>query len=301
MVVWVMDANLLKILVDGLFRGGSYSLMALGLTLLYGVARIVNMSHGSLFMLSVYIYYIFSTIILGLDPWLALMVTILVMGVIGAIIHRLAVHPVLGDDVAILVVTITIAVIIQALVMMFFGSSQAINLKNPMDFGYFKFYGLEISWTSVITFVLSLSLFALVTLFISKTKIGKAMQALSQDREAAMLMGINTNRLYTFTMILSAILASLAGFMYCVPTRSVVPGVWLSAITSAFAIVILGGLGSIKGSLIGSFVVGYSEIIVRNLHSEGMALMPLAALCVMITVLIIRPKGLFGKRVEMED
>jgi branched-chain amino acid transport system permease protein len=301
MVVGMINETLLKIIIDGLIRGGSYSLIALGLTLLYGVARIVNMSHGSLFMLSVYIYYAFSTpLILGLNPWLALIMAILFMGVFGAIMHRLAVHPILGDDVAIMVVTITIAVAIQALVIMFFGG-ETIGLISPIESSYFEFLGVTVSWLSVMTLILSLSLFALIALFISKTKIGKAMQALSQDREAAMLMGINTNRLYILTMILSVILASIAGFIYCIPYRMVYPGVWLNAIISAFAIVIVGGLGSIKGSLIGSFVIGYAEIIVRELHTEGGAIVPLAPLSVMIAVLIIRPKGLFGKRVEMED
>jgi len=294
------EINVLKILIDGLIRGGSYSLMALGLTLLYGVTRIVNMSHGSLFMLGVYIYYVFSTLISGIDPFLALIMAIIFMGVFGAILHRLAVHPILGDDVAILVVTITIAVAVQALVLMFFGG-ETISIIDPIGLGYIEFLGLTLSGTSIMTLLLSLSLFAFIALFLNKAKIGKAMQAVSQDREAAMLMGINANRLYTLAMILSAILASIAGFFYCLPIRMVGPSIWFSAITSAFAIVILGGLGSVKGSLIGSFVIGYAEITMRELITEGGAIVPIAPLSVMIVVLIVRPKGLFGKRVEMED
>lgn len=295
-----MMEELLEIIIEGFIRGGTYSLMALGLTLLYGVGRIVNMSHGAIFMLGVYMYYAFSTLILGLPPFLALIMAILVMGLIGAIIHRLTVQPILGDDVAILVVTMTIAVAIQAVVLIFFGG-ETVYIINPIDFGYFKFLGVVLSWTSAITFFLSLSLFLLVALFINKSKVGKAMQALSQDREAAMLMGINVNRLYTLTMILSVILATIAGFMYCIPVKSAGPSIWFNAIISSFAIVILGGLGSIKGSLAGSFIIGLAESAVIKLHTEGGSIVLIAPLTVMIAVLLIRPKGLFGKRVEMED
>jgi branched-chain amino acid transport system permease protein len=290
-----------EIIIKGIIQGGSLSLIALGLTLLYGVSRVVNMSHGALLMLSVYIYYALSTpLILGLDPWLALIMAILFMGVFGAIMYRLTIHPILGDDVAIMVVTITIGVALQALVVMFFGGEN-IGLISPIELGYIEILGVSVSWISIITLIVSLSLFALVALFINGTKIGKAMQALSQDREAAMLMGINTNRLYVLTMILSVVLVSIAGFLYCIPVKLVYPGLWLSTIISAFAIVIVGGLGSIKGSLIGSFIIGYADTIVRNLHPAAGSIASLVPLSVMVAVLLIRPKGLFGKRVEMED
>lgn len=314
-----MDINwLLEVLIPGMFRGSYYSLMALGLTLVYGVGRIVNLAHGSLIMFGVYMYYVFSILILNVHPFLAIVMAMLFMGVIGALAHRSAIHPVLGDDAAIMVVTLTLAVLFNELTIMFF-TAKSIDIINPIKsgsiefnlfgwvcsfswtLGNFKFLGVTMSWTQVITFFLAMLLFAIVALFINMSKIGKALQAMSQDREAAMLMGINVNKLYIFTMFVAAMLAAIGGIMYSLPSASVNPMLWVSSIVPTFAVVILGGLGSIKGSLLGSFLVAFSEQIVYKAVPQGGAITLVAPLVVMIVVLLIRPKGLFGKRVEMED
>lgn len=297
MVIW-MDWT--RIILYGLFSGGYYSLMALGLTLVYGVGRVVNLAHGILIMFGVYMYYVFSSIF-NIHPFLAIIMAMLSMGVIGAVIHRLAIHPVLGDDAAVMVVTMATAVLFNELTIMFF-TAKSIGIINPLkDLGNFKLLGIVVSWTQVITFILSLSLFALVTLFINLTKAGKALQAMSQDREAAMLMGVNVNRLYIFVMSIAAMLAAIGGIMYSLPGATLNPTLWIDSIVPTFAVVILGGLGSIKGSLIGSFIVSFSQQIVYWGVSGGGAIVLVAPLAVMIVVLLIRPKGLFGKRVEMED
>jgi branched-chain amino acid transport system permease protein len=308
----------IQIIVYGILNGGYYSLMALGLTLLYGVGRIVNFAHGALIMLGVYMYYVFSILILNIHPFIAIVMSVVFMGIIGSIVHRLAIHPVLGDDAAVMVVTMTLGVLFNALTIMFF-TAKSIDIINPIksgsielrlfdwvcsfswELGNFKFLGVTVSWTQVITFFLSLLLFGLVTLFINMSKTGKALQAIAQDREAAMLMGINANKLYMLVMFMAAMLASIGGIMYSLPSASVNPSLWVSSIVVTFAIVILGGLGSIKGSLLASFIISFSGQIVYQTLPQAGAIVLVAPLAVMIAVLLVRPKGLFGKRVEMED
>jgi len=299
-----MIDEILKILIWGTLIGGCYSLLALGLTLLYGVARVVNLAHGSIFMLGVFTYYAFSFRYLTLDPWLALATAIIFTGLLGVILYRTTIHPILGDEVATLVITITLAILIQNLVVILFGSAK-VPLINPMGEKFFNFLGVTVSFTSAVSFFLSISLLFVVALFVNKSKIGKSMRAVSQDREAAMLMGVNVNRLLVFVAFLSAMLAAIAGFMYAISSLGyfgyAVYYMWFAPLTSSFAIVILGGLGSVKGSFLGSFVVSYSQQIVAVFVPQGGGIISLAALVVMVAILLIRPKGFFGKRVEMEE
>lgn len=307
----------MTIIMSAIFRGGSYALMALGLTLVYGVGRIVNLAHGSLIMFGVYMYYAFS-MIFNIHPLLAMVMAILFTGIIGLIFHRLTIHPVLGDDVAVMVVTMVASVLFSGLILMFF-TAQTRNIVNPIKsgsiefnlfgwvcsiswkLGNFTFLGVLVSWTQVVTFLLSVTLFALVSLFINMSKTGRALQATAQDREAAMLMGINVNRVYMFVMLIASILAAIGGIMISLPGEDVNPTLALNSIVSTFAIVILGGLGSIKGSLVGSFIISFFEQYVYFTVPEGLGIMSISPLATMIAVLMIRPKGLFGKRVEMED
>lgn len=302
--VMLMIDKITEILVWGTLIGGSYSLVALGLTLMYGVARVINLAHGALYMLGPFLYYGFSFMILnlGLDPWIVLLITLIFTGILGAILYRITIHPILGDEVAQLVVTITLAVLLANLVLILFGSNF-VRIISPFGEEVFVNYlGVALPFSLVISGCLSVSLFAVIALFINKFKIGKAMKALSQDRESAMLMGINVNRLLILTMFLSTVMAALAGFMATVSSLGLaIYYMWFNPLTASFAIVVLGGLGSIKGSLIGSFVIAYAEQAVRTLFEQGGAIISVAPLAAMIIVLLVRPKGLFGKRVEMEE
>jgi branched-chain amino acid transport system permease protein len=296
--------EIIQILVQGTLAGGSYSLIAVGLTLIYGVARVINLAHGAFYLLGAFACYGFISMILGLglNPWYALLTTLIFVGILGAILYRSTIHPILGDEVAQLVVTITLAVLIADFVVVIFGSSW-VNLRFPFEDFYFIFLGILLSFSSVTNFSLSISLFVVVAIFVNKSKIGKAMRALSQDREAAMLMGINTSRLLMFVMTLSTILAAIAGFMAGIssPQGLIIYYMWFNPMTTAFAIVVLGGLGSIKGSFIASFIIAYAEQAIIVLVPQGGTIVPVAPLTAMIIVLLVRPKGLFGKRVEMED
>lgn len=288
------------IIIQGAITGAVYGLLALGFTLIYGVARVVNMAHGALFMLGAYVFFAFGPLgVFRLELTLALILAAISLGIVGVIIYRLTVHPVIGDVLAAIVVTLGVAMIVQQLVLIVFGS----NYKPVPSFveGAATWGSVTVTYSRLLAFAISLVLFAVVLIFIKITKIGSAMRAVAQDREVAMLMGVNTTRLYMLTMAISTSLAALAGILIVSSTTLVAePYMWTEPLVTSFAIVILGGLGSIKGSLVGAFIIGYAETGVASLIPQGGYLQGAVALGIMLVILLLRPKGLFGKRIELE-
>jgi len=298
-----------EILVYGAISGGVYALLALGFTLIYGVSGVVNLAHGSFYMLGAYMFFIFGTLgFLGSEPILAsilaLILSVLFVGILGGIMYRLVIHPIIGDDVAVMVATVCVALIFQQLVLLGFGTSFPPVRWPEGSFVHesTQILGVTVQYSRILAFMVSLGLFGCLLMFITKSKIGKAMRAASQDREVAMLMGINTERLYMLAMVVSAMLAAVASiFITASTSMSAGAYMWLHPLGLSFSIVILGGLGSIKGSLLGGFIIGYAEQAVAIAVPEGGAIIGVVPLTVMLLVLLLRPKGLFGKRVELEE
>lgn len=292
-----------EIIILGAFTSGTLALLAIGFSLIYGVAEVVNMAHGALFMLGAYLYFFFTApppYPLQLDVIPAIIIAVVVTAIIGAIIYRLTIDPIIEDLVATLVVTVGIAIIIQQLMLIQFSATFR-GLPNLVE-GNQVILGVTVSNSKILAFASSMLIFACLYAFIAKIKIGTAMRAVAQDREVAMLMGVNCERLCMLTMGISASIAAIAGILITTSTTGIAqPLMWQTPLYMSFAIVILGGLGSIKGSLIGAFIVGYTEIIFKYTVPGGSYLTGIVALAVMTSVLLIRPKGLFGKRVEMED
>jgi branched-chain amino acid transport system permease protein len=200
-----------------------------------------------------------------------------------------------------MVATVCLALIFQQLMLLVFGPPNV--PVTPLVKGSLPpIWGLTITYARILAFAVSLILFVSLWLFISKSKVGKAMRAVSQDREVAMLMGINTERLYMLAMAISSMLAGVAAIFIAGSTTGVAGAwMWMYPLALSFSIVILGGLGSIKGSLIGGFIIGYAEQAVAIAAPEGGAIVSVVPFTVMVIVLLLRPKGLFGKRIEMED
>jgi branched-chain amino acid transport system permease protein len=299
-----------EIILFGAIQGGLYALLALGFTLIYGIAGVVNLAHGSFYMLGAYMFFVFQKSGL-LGPVtieasiLAIILAVIFVAFVGSVIYRLIIHPVLGDEVAVMVVTICVALIFQQLILVIFGTSFP-PIGWPADSflarTYVKILGVNLLYSRIAAFAASLALFGTMLVLIAKTKIGKAMRAVSQDREVAMLMGINTTRLYMLTMGISALLAATASILITTSTGTGGGAwLWLHPLALSFSIVILGGLGSIKGSLLGGFIIGYAEQTVAFAVPEGGAIVGVVPLAVMAIVLLLRPKGLFGKRIEMEE
>ncbi len=283
-----------ELLIYGAISGAVYALLALGFTLIYGVAEILNMAHGALYMLGVYMFVALIKYF-ELDLFPSIMAAAILVGLIGIAVYGL-IRPVIDEALPVLVVTLGATLIIEQLAIIQFGARDI--RVPPILSGTFTILGVKILRERFLAFALSLSLLSILWMFITRSKIGLAMRAVAQDREVGMLMGINTERLYILTIFISGSLAAIAGVLL---TRPVVnPFVWQYPLTMSFAIVVLGGLGSIKGSLIGAFIVGYAENALIFLVPGGEYLRGAIALAVMVVVLVLRPAGLFGKRVEME-
>jgi len=284
-----------SIIINGAILGGIYALLSLGFTLIYGVSGVINLAHGAFFMLGAFMFSAFGP--LGVIP--ALILAVIFVGFSGSIVYRLTIHPLLGDDVAIMVVTVSLALVLQQLILLAFGFSAPVA---PLVSGLTVVWGVPVIHMKLLAFALSLGLFFGLWIFIAESKVGAAMRAVSQDREVAMLMGINTERLYMLTMGISAGFATLAGVFI---GSALLGGqasafMWLQPLFISFAIVVLGGLGSIKGTLIGSFIIAYAEHCVVNLAPQGGQIVAAVPIIIMVLIILIRPKGLFGKRIEME-
>ncbi|MFQ5835802.1 MAG: branched-chain amino acid ABC transporter permease [bacterium] len=292
------------ITIYGALAGAVYALLALGFTLIYGVANVVNMAHGSFFMLGAYMFIAFGPLGLSqLDVIPALILATIFVGIVSSVVYVLTIHPIVEDELAVLVATIGVALILEQLIVIGFSRAFGGTYLAVPSFlsGYVTFLGMKVVMARILVAVISLVLFAAVLIFVTKSKIGRAMRAVAQDREVAMLMGINTTKLYMLTMAISASLAATAGiFIASAISGTANPAMWLRPLVLSFAIVILGGLGSIKGTFIGAFIVGYAENAVIIVIPEGSFLGGAAALVIMVLVLLLRPRGIFGKRIELE-
>ena len=299
-----------SIIIMGIISGLIYALIALGFTLVYGISGIVNLTHGAFFVLGAYLY----GILLGslptlippefsyLTPVLAIIMSILFTGIIGSIFYRATLHQLLGEDVSILIASICGCLVFQQLIYITMGSMYAFSFSIPILIsGKIRILNTDVLTGRAIAALISIAAFIALSLFIWKTKTGRGMKALSQDTEAAMLMGVNTNRLYTLTTAISAGLAALGGILYTsTVTYGVASYMWMLGLALAFTVVVLGGLGSIKGSLLGGLILGISqEAVFRILPGTGVLQDSIPFIIVILT-LLIRPKGLFGKRIEME-
>jgi len=295
-----------EIILLGTVTSLIYALLALGFTLIYGVSGIINLAHGALVMVGAYIFGALIDFFPSLFPAkfsympivLAFILTPILTGIIGSIFYRLTLHQILGDQIATLVVSICGCMLFAQLIWMIFGATLAGRFSITFFSGSFTVAGVTIISVLALGAVVSILLFASIWMFISKTRIGMAMKALSQDLEAAMLMGVSVERMYMLTSAIAGALASIAGVFYVSIVGATSLGVWLPALAISFSVVILGGLGSLKGTVIGALIFGYSATAISLLGGGG--LVTSFPFIVLIIVLIIRPKGLFGKRIEME-
>jgi branched-chain amino acid transport system permease protein len=302
-----------SIIVLGTISGLIYALIALGFTLVYGISGVVNLTHGIFVVLGAYFYGILLNVLPNyvspdfsfLTPVLAILLSCIITGIIGSVFYRMTLHQILGDEVGILIASICSALIFYQLIYITLGVSAAFSfdVKLPLQWlpPKIRLINTEVLTGRALAALVSFLSFIVLSILISKTKTGRAMKALSQDLEAAMLMGISTEKLYMFTAAISAGLASLAGILYAsTVTFGVSAQMWMLGLAISFTVVVLGGLGSIKGSLLGGLILGISETAVVKILPGGGVLQTSIPFMIIIVVLIIRPKGLFGKKVEME-
>ena len=277
----------LKILIFGAVVSGIWALVASGFSLIFGVARILNFAHGTLFVLSAY----FGIVLIkyGINNYIAFVLGILFAGVIGVIIFRLTISPIKTHEVMVVIVTLAIALLVEQFLLLIFGE-HGISFPSLIG-GIQNIDGVRITNIRILSFFVAMATLILLEVFITRTKTGKMINATSQDMEAAMLMGIDVDRIYLITMFISSILAGLGGLLYS-QIFATTPIVSVKALIYAFAIVILGGLGSLRGSIIASFIVGY--VIVVTITFLGARWSEFVMLLTIISILVVKPTGLFG-------
>ncbi len=281
--------DLLSILVLGTIWGAVYSLIAVGFTLIFGVAGIVNLSHGAFYMLGAYLAYTFMTI-LKINVPLAALMAVAGVAVIGMGIDYFGIRPMRERHAYVLILTLAFALFFQELMYGIYGPyGKPVQsfVKGEMVIGR-----IDISYQKLITLFVAGALVALLWFFIKKTRTGRSISAVAQNKDASILVGVQYEKVYRMTMAISAGLAATAG-VFISPILEAVPTMWSCPLFKAFAIVIIGGLGSMEGAIIASLLLGYSETLVSILISANYS--DMVYLIAIILILALRPTGLLAR------
>lgn len=284
--------QILEILISGITQGAVYCVVAVGLSLVYGASRILNFAHGSLYSLGGFLAWYLVAGDPGLPLWLAVLLVLPVLSLTGIGIERAIIRPLRGSDkwkINTIMVTLGLAFIIENGLQLVFGPGT--RTIAPFVEGSLSVGGITITWYKLSIFVISLALVGALEFFLSSTRYGQAVRAVSQDMQGANQVGINVNQIFGLTFALSVVLTGIAGILLA-PVFLVSPlGGW-APFLKAFVIVVLGGLGSTKGAFVAAFILAVLEAFVIFYIGPSWA-MP-AWLLLLIIVLMIRPKGLFG-------
>jgi branched-chain amino acid transport system permease protein len=285
-----------QIVVWGVMSGAIYAMLALGFTFMFGVARVINLAQGAFFMVSAYFMYIFISL-LQLNIPLSIALTIILAGAIGVVAYQLLIRRIEEYHATVILITLAIALVLQEVILLIFGGFY--RSAEPFIPGTTILLGIDILNQYLLTLgVVSVCLVG-TGVFLYKTKTGLAIRSVAQDREIANVMGINVGRVYLIAMGLGAALAGIAGALIA-PIYTLSPGMGWHPLVMMLAVVVLGGLGSIKGSVSGAFILALVEAAVVFLLPMGSFLKGAVALAIVIAVLLIRPEGLFGIVFEEE-
>lgn len=283
-------------LFNGLQLGSIYALVALGYTMVYGIAKLINFAHGDIIMVGGYTVFLAISLPIfqnGLPLWLAVIPAVVVCTLLGVLIERIAYRPLRDSSrISLLITTIGVSLFLQNLFVKIFSSSAkpipALFPQKSIDFG-----GTHLSLATVITVVSTIILTYLLNLFVNKTKHGKAMLAVSEDYGAAELVGINVNQVMTMTFAIGSALAGIASVLYVSSYPQIQPFMGSMLGIKAFTAAVLGGIGSIPGAVVGGLILGIIEVMTRAYLSSAYA--DAIVFVLLIVVLLVQPNGLFGK------
>lgn len=287
---------ILDIITSGLISGSIYALLAIGFSLIFGVARIVNIAHTAFYMVAAYCIY-FGTYKLGFHPIWGMVGGILLVTLFGLISYKVFIDPIREHEGAVLIGTIALAIAMQEVMLIIF-TGDFLSVPSLVG-GYFRVSDVKIFYQQLITFGMALIILGALWFLLMKTKLGLAIRSTAEDREVANLMGMNESRVALITMGISVGLAGFTGAVV-VPLTTLYPFMWMHPLIMMMAVVVLGGMGSIKGSFVGAYILGFAEALVVFVAPMGAFLKGSVALCIMILVLLIRPEGLFGVSFEEE-
>ena len=287
---------LMMILIKGAMIGAVYASLAVGFSLIFGVARIINLAHTAFFMLAAYAMF---TLVnqLTLNTLLSIFISIGGVTAIGILSYRLFLDRIREHEGAVILVTVALAIAFQEILLLIFESTY--RAVHPFVEGTVDLIGVTIPFQELLIFGVTAGCLLGVLVFLYKTNLGLSLRVTSQDREVANLMGINVKGICLVSVALAVGLAAIAGAVVA-PSVTVEPYMWANPLVMMFAAVILGGLGSMKGSFIGAFILGYTEVLVVFLIPAGSFIKGSVAMAIMVVILFIRPEGLFGIAFEEE-
>ena len=288
--------NIVEQLINGLRTGSIYALIALGYTMVYGIAKMINFAHGDIIMVGAYSLYVFYGI-LGLPVAVAVILSIIVCAVLGVVIEKVAYKPLRNaQPLAVLITAIGVSFLLQNLALLIFKAT-------PIPFGSIirvpsvQIAGIHISGITIVTLVVTTISMILLTLFINKTKAGRAMRAVSEDKGAAELMGISVNGTISLTFAIGSALAAVAGLLFICQYESLQPTLGALPGIKAFVAAVLGGIGSVPGAMLGGIVLGIIESLSKAYISTQLS--DAIVFGVLVVVLLVKPSGLLGKiRIE---
>lgn len=288
-----MLINIMEQFINGLRTGSIYALIALGYTMVYGIAKMINFAHGDIIMVGAYILYV-TTNTIKLPIPLAILITILVCAVLGITIERVAYKPLRqAPPLAVLITAIGMSFFLQSAALLIFKATP-LPFKSIIPNTNIQIGGITISVITVVTLVVTAISMAALTFFIEKTKIGTAMRAVSEDKAAAELMGIDVNKTISMTFAIGSALAAVAGILFVCQYQSLKPTLGALPGIKAFVAAVLGGIGSIPGAMLGGILLGIIESISKAYISTELA--DAIVFGVLVLVLLVRPSGLLGKK-----
>ena len=285
--------NLISQLINGLNVGSIYALIALGYTMVYGIAKMLNFAHGDVIMVGAYTLFV-TMGTMGLPAYLGVILSIVFCAVLGVVLEKIAYKPLRGSSpLAVLITAIGVSYFLQSLALLIFGSQQQ-KVESVVNLPSIYLGAVELSGESIATLGITIIIMVALTLFIKKTKTGRAMLAVSEDRGAAQLMGINVNRTISITFAIGSGLAAVAGALFVSsygfvgPYTGSLPGI------KAFVAAVLGGIGSIPGAMLGGILLGIIESFSKAYISTQLS--DAIVFGVLILVLLVRPSGLLGRK-----
>lgn len=273
-----------------------YAMLAVGFSLIFGVARIINLAHTAFYMVAAYLIFSF-TAGAGMSLLPAALLSIAAVVALAVISYKLLIDPMREHETTVLIITVALALVFQELMLIFYGGHfRSVPTSLP---GYSTVLGVRVSNQYLLTIGVLAVILGVVWLLLMKTRVGLAIRAAAQDREIANVMGMDVSLVATAAVAVGAALAGAAGALVA-PLLILEPRMWLHPLTIVLAVVVLGGLGSLKGSLLAAFIIALTETLVVFLVPLGAFLKGAVSLAIMILVLLLRPEGLFGVAFEEE-